>query len=83
MATPLHIDVITRFPSMLAGFFAESMIKRAVSFKAVELRTIDLRDYSQDVRRTVDDRPYGGGPGIWCLSAATMKGWMNGCARRA
>jgi tRNA (guanine37-N1)-methyltransferase len=73
MATPLRIDVITLFPSMLAGFFAESMIKRAVSFKAVELRTIDLRDYSQDVRRTVDDRPYGGGPGMILKPEPLMK----------
>jgi len=73
MATPLRIDVITVFPGMLAGFFAESMIKRAVNFKAVELRTIDLRDYSQDVRRTVDDRPYGGGPGMILKPEPLMK----------
>jgi len=73
MATPLRIDVITVFPGMLAGFFAESMIKRAVNFKAVELRTIDLRDYSQDVRRTVDDRPYGGGPGMILKPEPVMK----------
>jgi len=61
MAPPLRIDIITVFPGMLDGFFAESMIKRAVRFEAVELRTVDLRNFTQDARRTVDDRPYGGG----------------------
>jgi tRNA (guanine37-N1)-methyltransferase len=73
MATPLRIDVITVFPGMLAGFLAESMIKRAVAFKAVELRTIDLRDFTEDVRRTVDDRPYGGGPGMILKPEPLMK----------
>ncbi len=64
MATPLRIDVITVFPAMLDGFFSESMLKRAVRFGAVDLRMVDPRDFSQDARRTVDDRPYGGGPGM-------------------
>ncbi len=64
MAPPLRIDVITVFPGMLDGFFAESMIRRAVRFGAVDVKTVDPRDFSQDARRTVDDRPYGGGPGM-------------------
>jgi len=64
MTTPLRIDVITVFPGMLGGFFSESMIKRAARSGAVDLRTVDLRDFSRDARRTVDDRPYGGGPGM-------------------
>lgn len=64
MAAPLRIDVITVFPGMLDGFFAESMIRRAVRFGVVDLKTVDPRDFSQDARRTVDDRPYGGGTGM-------------------
>lgn len=64
MAPPLRIDVITVFPGMLDGFFAESMVKRAMQFGAVTLRTINPRDFAQDARRTVDDRPYGGGAGM-------------------
>ena len=64
MAPPLRIDVITVFPGMLDGFFAESMVKRAMQFEAVALRTINPRDFAQDARRTVDDRPYGGGAGM-------------------
>ncbi|HMP72706.1 MAG TPA: tRNA (guanosine(37)-N1)-methyltransferase TrmD [Kiritimatiellia bacterium] len=60
----LAIDVITIFPRMLEGFLAESMMKRAASAGAASFRTIDPRDFTTDVHRTVDDRPYGGGPGM-------------------
>lgn len=64
MSEPLLIDVITVFPGMLRGFLEESMLKRAVAMGAVVFRTIDLRDFAHDARRTVDDRPFGGGPGM-------------------
>ncbi len=60
----MRIDVITLFPAMFQGFVGESMMKRAVRLGAVEIRTVDPRDYARDARRTVDDRPYGGGPGM-------------------
>ncbi len=62
--SPMRIDVITLFPAMFQGFVGESMMKRAVRLGAVEIRTVDPRDYARDARRTVDDRPYGGGPGM-------------------
>jgi len=64
MGAPLRIDVLTVFPGMLRGFFEESMLRRAARQGAVELRTVDLRDFAHDARRTADDRPYGGGPGM-------------------
>jgi len=64
MGTPLRIDVITIFPGMLGGFLDESMLKRASDKGAVCVRTVDLRDFTRDVHRTTDDRPYGGGPGM-------------------
>lgn len=64
MGDTLRIDVITVFPGMLRGFLEESMLKRAVRLGAVDLHVVDLRDFAQDARRTVDDRPYGGGPGM-------------------
>ncbi|MFU8779850.1 MAG: tRNA (guanosine(37)-N1)-methyltransferase TrmD [Kiritimatiellia bacterium] len=60
----MRIDVLTVFPAMLDGFIRESMLKRAVQLGKVTLNTVDLRDYTQDVHRTTDDRPYGGGPGM-------------------
>lgn len=60
----MRIDVITLFPAMFNGFAGESMMKRASDLGAVRMRTIDPRDFARDARRTVDDRPYGGGPGM-------------------
>jgi tRNA (guanine37-N1)-methyltransferase len=49
---------------MLDGFLKESMLKRAAEAGAVRFRTVCLRDFTTDVHRTTDDRPYGGGPGM-------------------
>lgn len=62
--TPMRIDVVTLFPAMFEGFVGESMMKRAVRMGAVDIRTVDPRDFARDARRTVDDRPYGGGTGM-------------------
>jgi tRNA (guanine37-N1)-methyltransferase len=60
----VRIDILTVFPNMLKGFLEESMVKRAVAMGAASLNVVDLRDFAQDARRTVDDRPFGGGPGM-------------------
>lgn len=64
MCKPLLIDIITIFPGMLHGVLGESMLKRAEEMRAVQYRVIDLRDFTTDRHRTVDDRTYGGGPGM-------------------
>lgn len=64
MASPLRIDVVTIFPSMLGGFIGESMLKLAADRGIVDFRMIDPRDFTSDAHRSVDDRPYGGGPGM-------------------
>jgi tRNA (guanine37-N1)-methyltransferase len=58
------IDLITIFPGILDGPFRESMIKRAVEQNLVEINVVDLRDYTVDRHRQVDDTPYGGGCGM-------------------
>lgn len=60
----MHIDIVTVFPEMFRGFLGESMVSRAAKAGKVSIRTVDLRDFSRDQRRTVDDRPYSGGPGM-------------------
>lgn len=60
----MRIDVVTLFPGIFENFAGESMMKRAVRIGAVDFRTVDPRDFARDARRTVDDRPYGGGPGM-------------------
>lgn len=60
----MRIDVITIFPPLLAGAFDHSIIKRARERGIVDLQTHDLREYTTDRHRTVDDYPYGGGAGM-------------------
>lgn len=60
----LRIDVITIFPGMFAPVVEESIIKRAVQKGKVDIRVHDLRDFTHDRHRKVDDRPFGGGSGM-------------------
>jgi tRNA (guanine37-N1)-methyltransferase len=60
----LRINVVTIFPEFFATPLALSIPSRAKDAGAVEYRVLDLRDYTHDRHRTVDDYPYGGGPGM-------------------
>ena len=60
----MKIDVLTIYPGMFPGPLDESIVKRAQESGKLQLRFIDLRDYTHDRHRTVDDRPFGGGPGM-------------------
>jgi tRNA (guanine37-N1)-methyltransferase len=60
----MKIDVLTLFPAMFAGPLDESIIKRAREAGRLDLNIHNLRDYAHDRHRTVDDRPFGGGPGM-------------------
>lgn len=60
----LKIDIITLFPKMFKGPFDESIVKRAQDRKLVRINIHDLREYGFGERKTVDDRPYGGGIGM-------------------
>lgn len=73
MGNPLRIDIITIFPPMLSGYLGESMLKRAAKMGAVRFKVINLRDFTSDRHQTVDDRPYGGGPGMIMQPAPLFK----------
>jgi tRNA (guanine37-N1)-methyltransferase len=60
----VKIDVLTLFPAMFAGPLDESIVKRARATGRLDLRIHNLRDWAQDRHKTVDDRPFGGGPGM-------------------
>lgn len=57
-------DVITIFPEMVEHGLAEGVVGRARARGLIDIRVRDLRDYTEDRHRTVDDVPYGGGPGM-------------------
>jgi len=60
----MRIDIITIFPGMFQGPFEHSIIKRACEKGYLDLHLHDLRDYTTDKYRSVDDYPYGGGAGM-------------------
>mgnify|MGYP003226825171 CR=1 FL=1 len=60
----MRIDILTLFPDMCRGVLNESIIGRARSAGKVEINCVDIRDYTLDKHRRVDDKPYGGGMGM-------------------
>lgn len=60
----MKVDVLTLFPAMFVGPLDESIISRARESGRLELAIHNLRDWTHDRHRTVDDEPYGGGPGM-------------------
>jgi tRNA (guanine37-N1)-methyltransferase len=60
----MKIDVLTLFPAMFAGPLDESIVGRARAAGLLDLKIHNLRDWTRDRHRTVDDRPFGGGPGM-------------------
>ncbi|HAZ11048.1 MAG: tRNA (guanosine(37)-N1)-methyltransferase TrmD [Candidatus Omnitrophota bacterium] len=60
----MRIDVLTIFPKMFDTVLGESIVKRAKEKRVVEINVIDLRLFSKDKHRKVDDKPFGGGPGM-------------------
>ena len=60
----MKIDVLTLFPAMFAGPLDESIVKRARDTGLLDLKIHNLRDWAHDRHKTVDDRPFGGGPGM-------------------
>jgi len=60
----MRFDLLTIFPNIFNSYFQESIIKRAQEKKKVRIAVHNIRDYSKDKHKMVDDRPYGGGPGM-------------------
>jgi len=84
-----HFDVITIFPEMLDALIDHGITRRALDEKRFELKTWDPRDFTADNYHRVDDRPYGGGPGMVlmaeplqaCIEAAQARQRAAGVAR--
>jgi tRNA (guanine37-N1)-methyltransferase len=63
----MRFDVITLFPELFAPHFSHGITRRAFDSRQVDVRLWPLRDHADDAYRRVDDRPYGGGPGMVML----------------
>lgn len=60
----MRFDIITIFPDIFSSYFNESIVGRAVKNGLVKINPVNLRDYTKDNHKTVDDSPYGGGAGM-------------------
>ncbi len=60
----MHFEVLTIFPEILGGFLETSLVGRAIERGLLDVKVHDLRDFSEDRHRSVDDEPYGGGGGM-------------------
>lgn len=60
----LRFDVLTLFPGLLDGFLGESILKRAIENGLVQVHRHDIRNWAEGKHQQVDDRPFGGGPGM-------------------
>ena len=61
----MRFDVVTLFPDLFPGYLSQSLLNKAIEEQIVDVQTHDLRDWSiDDKHQSVDDRPFGGGPGM-------------------
>lgn len=63
-AAAIRFDVVTLFPDLFQGFLTQSLLKHAIGAGLVTVRLWNLRDWATDKHQKVDDRPFGGGPGM-------------------
>lgn len=77
----MHIAVVSLFPVMLREALLPGVLGRAIERGLLGVDTVDPRDYATDVHRTVDDRPYGGGPGM-VLKMEPLRAAMNDAVAR-
>jgi len=69
----MKINVLTIFPGMFDAVLGESIIKRAVNKKIVKITPDDLRNFTDNKHRKVDDKPFGGGPGMVMMAQPIYK----------
>lgn len=60
----MRIDVLTLFPEIFSGYLGQSLLKKAIDAEVVTVAVHNIRDWAQGKHRQVDDRPFGGGPGM-------------------
>ena len=70
----MRIDVLTLFPEAMTPFFASSIVGRAQAAGVVEIHCTNIRDFAKGVHQKVDDRPFGGGPGMVMMCGPLFQG---------
>ncbi len=60
----MRFDVLILFPDIFQGYLGQSLLKRAIDAGLVDVQLHNIRDWTRDKHNSVDDRPFGGGPGM-------------------
>jgi tRNA (guanine37-N1)-methyltransferase len=60
----ISFEILTLFPSLCAGAFSESVLKKAQENRLIQIRSLNIRDWASDKHHVTDEPPYGGGPGM-------------------
>src|SRR6476619_2262575 len=68
----MRFDVLTLFPEIFSGYLTQSLLKLAIDRGLVEIKLWNIRDWATGKHRSVDDRPYGGGPGMVIMPGPTF-----------
>ncbi len=69
----IHFHIITLFPESIEGYFGASMLKRAIEDKKIKVSFYNSRDFTKDKHKRVDQKPYGGGPGMVLEAGSVLK----------
>jgi len=69
----MRFDILTLFPEIFQGYLGESLLKRAIQAGLIEVRLHDIRDWSKNKHKQVDDRPFGGGPGMVLMAPTVVE----------
>lgn len=69
----MRFDILTLFPEMFPGYLSQSLLNKAIQKGIVDVQIHDLRDWTEGPHRKVDDRPYGGGPGMIIMVEPVVK----------
>ena len=69
----MRFDVLTLFPEIFSGYLTQSLLKLAIERSLVSIHTHNIRDWAHNKHKSVDDKPYGGGPGMLLMPGPTIE----------
>jgi tRNA (guanine37-N1)-methyltransferase len=69
----MRFDVLTLFPEIFSGYLTQSLLKLAIDRSLVSIHTHNIRDWAHNKHKSVDDKPYGGGPGMLMMPGPTIE----------
>ncbi len=69
----MRFDVLTLFPEIFSGYLTQSLLKLAIERSLVSIHTHNIRDWAHNKHHSVDDKPYGGGPGMLLMPGPTIE----------